>query len=342
MAIQSTLEKTQYKLPDLFASWPWQRLLSPHFEQVEVESRTWVESFKIFGEKEQISFNKCDFNLLACLTYPLGNKDYARVACDLMNFYFVYDEYTDLCSREEAEKMAATVIDAMRNPDTERLNGDIIGEITKQWWKRGLALTKADAPCIEHFIVGFDEYIQAVAQEADDRATLRMRKVSTTSNFVEELPAPILEHPIVADITDIAAQLIGITNDMHSYRLEQARGLDGHNIISAIMFEHKLELQAALDWLGAFVEDLVKRFLANVSDLPSWGKDVDERLKVYVDGLGYWVRGNDCWCYETKRYYGDDGDDVRKTRYITLRAPEKGYLTQGQLKEAITGMGDSA
>lgn len=84
------------------------------------------------------------------------------------------------------------------------------------------------------------------------------------------------------------------------------------------MKEHNLDLQAALDWLGAHCEQTISRFLSNVKRVPSWGAETDEKVKVYIDGMGQWVRGNDDWSHQSKRYYGHDGPIIKETRIITL------------------------
>ncbi|KAF9002127.1 isoprenoid synthase domain-containing protein, partial [Cyathus striatus] len=198
--------------------------------------------------------------------------------------------YTDVADGKMADEMAARVVDASGTP-TRREEGDIVGNYETS--------LPPKFESIEHFITGFEEYIEAVAQEADDRAHKRIRTVKdyqqlrrgTTSGkaifalieFGLDLPEEVLDHPTVVRMTEAALEICGITNDMHSYRLEHARGLDGHNIITSIIHEHRLNLQ------------------------------------IYVDGLGNWVRGNDCWCYESKRYYGDGGEIVRQTGIITLK-----------------------
>lgn len=118
---------------------------------------------------------------------------------------------------------------------------------------------------------------------------------------------------------------------MHSYALEHARGLAFHNIITCIQYEHGLDLQDSLDWLGEFTKSLTERFATDRKNLPSWDPETDAKVQVYIDGLGNWVRGNDCWCYESKRYYGDGGEVVKQTRLITLRKAERGLVKKEQL-----------
>lgn len=60
--------------------------------------------------------------------------------------------------------------------------------------------------------------------------------------------------------------------------------------------------------------------------IPSWGPDIDARVQMYIDGIGQWVRGNDDWSCEGKRYHGDSGLAVRDTRLVTLRPVKENYL----------------
>ena len=41
--------------------------------------------------------------------------EHLRITCDLMNFYFVFDEYTDVANKTEATKIVNDVMAAFRN-----------------------------------------------------------------------------------------------------------------------------------------------------------------------------------------------------------------------------------
>ena len=125
---------------------------------------------------------------------------------------------------------------------------------------------------------------------------------------------------------------------MHSYRLERSRGLDGHNIISAIMEEYHLDLQQALFWLSGYAAKTISNFLSNSRALPSWGERIDRAVRVYIDRVARCVRGYDAWSYETNRYYGEDGLKVQENRKITLLPSDSGYITREQLElEVVVG-----
>ena len=41
-------------------------------------------------------------------------SEHLRITCDLMNFYFAFDEYTDVANKAEASKISNDVMDAFR------------------------------------------------------------------------------------------------------------------------------------------------------------------------------------------------------------------------------------
>jgi len=108
--------------------------------------------------------------------------------------------------------------------------------------------------------------------------------------------------------------------------MEKARGLELHNSVELVMNEQKVDVQSAIDWLERYAARVHDGFLDNVTRLPSWGEDVDQRVKVYVDGLAQWVRGNDDWTFESGRYFGDKGLEVQKTRIMSLLPRTQGFV----------------
>ncbi|KAL4245637.1 Isoprenoid synthase domain superfamily protein [Abortiporus biennis] len=122
-------EELFFHLPDTLRNWPWHRCINPFYEECKKESEEWCEAF---SPKAQKAFNLCNFNLLASLGYPLLNKDGCRIACDLMNLFFVIDEHSDVADNDTVRCQMDCVMDALRNPHKLRPEGEWIGgEITR-------------------------------------------------------------------------------------------------------------------------------------------------------------------------------------------------------------------
>lgn len=59
--------------------------------------------------------------------------DACRIGCDLMNLFFVFDEWSDISSAYETRLQADSIMDALRNPCKPRPTGEWVGgEIARQ------------------------------------------------------------------------------------------------------------------------------------------------------------------------------------------------------------------
>ena len=114
--------------------------------------------------------------------------------------------------------------------------------------------------------------------------------------------------------------------DIGSYPMEKSRGLELHNAVELVMHEQGLDIQGAIDWLERYLAGVHAGFLDNVAHMPSWGEDVDRRVNIYVNGIAQWVRGSDDWTFESGRYYGNEGLEVKKTRIMSLLPPSEGFV----------------
>ncbi|KAG2099845.1 terpenoid synthase [Suillus discolor] len=307
--------KTIY-LPDTMVNWPWPRTINPHYEDVKAEVDASFRDFKALSPKSQEAFDKCDNVLLTALVYPEAPREHFRIACDLMNLFFIYDEYTDFKNDALTKEMADIVFDALQNPHKKRPEDEcILGEIARQFWAR--AIQSASLSSQRHFLETCPAYLYAVVAEAldrgqdhrrslDDYLKLRRKTVGVIPCFsiLEmgiDLPDEVFYHPVIMDLAECIIDLALIDNDMISYNKEQAVWDEGHNIISTIMFDLGLDVSGAMAWAAHYHTQVQKRFIDGLAKVPSWGPSVDVLVKEYLDGTAMWVRGNHSWCYETQR-----------------------------------------
>ena len=84
------------------------------------------------------------------------------------------------------------------------------------------------------------------------------------------------------------------------------------------MNEKDVDLAGALDWLAKYNDEVLSKFQAQRHILPSWDPDMDRVVNEYVEGLAYWIRGHDCWSFESRRYFGTKGPEIKGHRLVTL------------------------
>ncbi|KXN86841.1 Delta(6)-protoilludene synthase [Leucoagaricus sp. SymC.cos] len=350
-------------LPTILTNWPWPRKLSEYYQDAGAESAAWVESFHPFHGRSIEAFRKCDFSLLASLTYSPREKSLSslfpstshyvlifcpaiiRLAWDLMHLFFVFDEYTDVEDKRGAQAVHQVIREILANPEEPSQQKDAcVSAIARDFWLRARASVPAGASCIRHFVDAWTSYTAAVIEEADDRANKRYRSFEdymrirkntaggaptlALTEFGLDLPDEVFDHPIVASLRDRAETLIVLVNDIYSFIMEKSRGLAIHNGVEIVMRERNISIQEAMDWLGNYCNELAGSFLIEFESLPSWGPDVDARVAKYVNGLGQWVRGIDDWHFESARYFGSAGPVIKQTRIAGLAPPSRGYVSR--------------
>lgn len=84
------------------------------------------------------------------------------------------------------------------------------------------------------------------------------------------------------------------------------------------MNEKGVDLAGALDWVSEYHEQVLSEFQAQYRALASWGPAIDLKVKMYVEGLAFFIRGIDCWAFETERYFGNKGREIQNQRIVDL------------------------
>ena len=92
------------------------------------------------------------------------------------------------------------------------------------------------------------------------------------------------------------------------------------NILPIVMHQFNLNLYDATEWVAQYHKVAQARFLNALTQLPSFNPAVDAALQEYVAAIAAWPRGNDCWRFESERYFGKKGAEVQKTGKVPLLA----------------------
>jgi len=74
-----------------------------------------------------------DFGILNNIGVVIYSPDHLRTGCDLMQLFFVLDEYSDVEETANVVEMVDIIKDALHNPDKPRPAKEILlGELARQ------------------------------------------------------------------------------------------------------------------------------------------------------------------------------------------------------------------
>ena len=86
------------------------------------------------------------------------------------------------------------------------------------------------------------------------------------------------------------------------------------------MHQFGLNIYHATEWIANYHKEIEARFIDALNHLPSFGSEVDAALQEYITCVADWPRGNDCWRFESERYFGKKGPEVQRTRNVRMFA----------------------
>ena len=113
--------------------------------------------------------------------------------------------------------------------------------------------------------------------------------------------------------------------DLISYFMEHSRGIDNHNLVTTFMAPCNNDLTKAFEEVQKLADAKIEEFLSGVDSLVSFGP-YDKEVREYVNGIGIWARGSDCWSFESDRYFEHD-QMAKKHRVARLMPPSHGFMT---------------
>ena len=96
-------------------------------------------------------------------------------------------------------------------------------------------------------------------------------------------------------------------------------------MIAIMMHNHGMTLQEAVDFVGDLCEKSLDRFNEDRVRLPSWGPEIDAQVQLYVQGQADWIVATLHWSFDSERYFGKKGLEVKKSRIVEsapVRVPD--------------------
>ncbi|KAL0946496.1 hypothetical protein HGRIS_012714 [Hohenbuehelia grisea] len=335
---------TSFILPDLVSHCTFPLIYHPQGDEVALESVTWLDtSCPDLNEKQRKALWGLQAGELTAFCYPTCTAERLRVVSDFMNYLFHLDNISDGMMTRETDVLADSVMNALWFPEQyaptsapgkeqpeKELNA---GQLARDYWSRCI---KGAGPGVQaRFKESLELFFEAVnvqARARDDdvipdlesyidvrRDTSGCKPVFDLIEYALDidLPEEVVTHPTIKALNQGTNDLVTWSNDIFSYNVEQARG-DTHNMIVILMEYHGHTLQSAIDHVGELCRQTIDAFAENRKSIPSWGPEIDKMVDGYVQGLQDWIVGSLHWSFQTRRYFGQNGAEVKKTRFVKL------------------------
>ncbi|KAI0701357.1 terpenoid synthase [Cytidiella melzeri] len=319
-------------IPDLVSHCDFPLRNNRHRKQATVECKQWLFRGGNLSEKKRNAFHGLKAGLLTSMCYPNAAYPQLRVCCDFMNWLFHMDNISDDMNNRGTSYTGVDIMNTLWQPEKHK-PATRVGRMAKDFWRRTIVTASPGAQ--QRFRETMDFFFQAVTQQAVDREAgvvpdlesyISLRRDTSGCKpcwaLIEyaynlHIPDEVMDHPIIRNLGEAANDLVTWSNDIFSYNVEQSKG-DTHNMIVVVMKQEGLCLQDAVDFVGELCQQSIDRFVAERASLPSWGPEIDRQVDVYVDGLADWIVGSLHWSFESERYFGKSGLEVKKTRTVTL------------------------
>nr|GAT56737.1 predicted protein [Mycena chlorophos] len=259
---------------------------------------------------------------------------FATFSMFLEYLIFQPQDCSDKMDAEGVQQWVNIIMDAFQTPNLPRPGDEpIIGEIICSFWSNAMTVISPNAQI--RFIKEFEIFLKAVVEQAQERESvvivsdvdaymkLRRNTLGAKPAFALlemniNVPDTLYDHPLLVNLRNLAVDMILLANDLYSFNVEQSKG-DDHNIITHLVLHGHLTVQDAINHVAMKHSHLAKEFLEVAHAIPEFDTpEPEEMVRRLVDGLGNWIQANECWSFETWRYFQDDGLRVQKERSVSL------------------------
>ncbi|KAL7784317.1 isoprenoid synthase domain-containing protein [Trichoderma ceciliae] len=322
-------------LPDMFQTFLKQKpLVNPYYEAVKLESEEWLGRFCLFGPNMRRKINKCDFSYFCAIAAPFASRTRYRTLCDWGNWVFPYDDMFDNGHLRDKPEESQRVMESLMKPmlsnhshvDMEdRLR---IVEVHDTIVQR-MSIQKRFALAMQGYcrgaLIQIDNLLSKKLPSLEEIVMIRRESAGCRPlyHLVEyahglRVPDEVFDDPIIQELENLGMDMVAISNDILSYRKEQAEGVP-HNMV-AVCRSNGMSAQKAFNTVGRLLEHRYRSWDKAEASVPSWGKKADVEVRKYIDGIKYVVKANLNWSFKSERYLGSDPGKVRATRRLHILA----------------------
>ncbi|KAG2144389.1 isoprenoid synthase domain-containing protein [Suillus bovinus] len=289
------------QLPDLLSSCtPFELRVNRHCRSVSRASEAWLGDVGL-----KLEWKGIKVGLWASLCYPAADLAQLRLTVDFLSLLVYEQERGDDCANEnEAFDLISAQLGriAYRSPAWYMHFHRYIREYRDA--RRRLHLL--DSTCIPDL----ETYVDLRRNASGLRMVFHLIEYAGGL----DLPEQASSHPSLKQLTDQACDLIAWSEDAISC----AKGMTPNsrlNIVTVLMKDRNCSIGSALAYVGTLVKQSADAFLATERQFAACAVMNDDTRR-YVRGLRDCIVGSVNWLYETERYLGTKGNEVRAFGWV--------------------------
>jgi len=302
----------------------------------QLRSLRWAERFGLLPT--QVALLKAaqiQVDELARMTYRTSDPEVRQISTDVLLWFFLADDQFDerVCGYlpEQMHAVSERFVRVLQTGDASLAICPLSQALLDL---RGRFLARTDNAWLERFTTNLQLYLRGCVQEAINRAAgttpsrveyrdIRRASVGTYPCFdvieltmQQTLPAELDRDADLAELRDVATDVIAWINDIVSFKKESAFA-DPHNVISVLMAEESLDVRNAT--LAAHA--LIRLRTADWQRLEKAAqvRFPDPVAHEYIAGIRSWIEGVQDWSYRSRRY-GSDYLQLSKDAHYDLLA----------------------
>ncbi|KAF2674995.1 terpenoid synthase [Microthyrium microscopicum] len=327
------------KLPDVFAYFANGDLkVHPDYDDCVLAAKKWL--LKYTDEKTASYVISIDWCWYSAACVPEANFEGLRLVSDWGNCLFPFDDLFDDGLMDKDIDAGRDLIDSLlaytrgqkwhkpKHPFAKAHD-----DIWDRLQQGSPSIAKRYAASIE---ASLNSVLETIIENVDGRLSTfeeRVERAHTSAYSMPmcimiqsvlgiELPEEVYSNPVFLKLERLARDVLIVQNDVLSYQKEQLDGAN-NNVISLLRAQGR-SAQEAMDQCGTYLDQVYHDWYETRAKLPSFGKEVDDKVQDYIENvLLVSVRTNPHCTFRSKRYFGENGEQVRKTGCITVHSDKR-------------------
>lgn len=313
------------RFPEFYC--PFESKVNKHVDEAQKHTMDWAVRFRLIDDELILQrFQREKSAWLAGRTFVDTGLEELNLASDWCTWLFIFDDQCDNEDFGTQPDKLRKVIDGFisilyQDKKVTLENGTPLEASLSDFWERLKAL--APAGFKERYRNEVKGYLEALHWESTNRfnkinpsiaayKAMRVKSgaVYTVIDLAEitehlTLSEEVLENPIFQRLHYLANVTSCWSNDVFSHDKEHHHG-DVHNLVIALRNEQNVSFEEAVTKSVEQHDQDVKEFIHLENELPSFGTNMDEQVKKYIEVFRNWMKGHIDWSlYDTGRFDED-------------------------------------